>query len=122
MQAEKMFTIAEVAQQTGISPDTLRYYEQLGLLSVARNENNYRAYAQHDIQWIAFLMRLKATGMPLKDMQELILLKSKGDSTIPQRKAIMERHKQRVLQRLALLQDELKNLDAKIDYYCQLQI
>ena len=58
-------TIKQVAQQTGLSIDTLRYYEHIGLLEpVGRAPNGHCRYTPHDIAWIDLLIRLRNTGMP----------------------------------------------------------
>ncbi len=59
-------TIQQIAKETNLSRHTLRYYERIGLiLDVDRAPNGHRRYSDDDIEWIAFLKQLKATGMPL---------------------------------------------------------
>ncbi|MFJ8353268.1 MerR family transcriptional regulator [Bacillus paramycoides] len=66
-----IFTISDVAKKTGLSPDTIRYYEKISLLPPAkRNENNNRQYVQLDIDRILFINHLKRTQMPLNKIQE----------------------------------------------------
>ena len=61
----KTYKISEVAAMTGLSIPTLRYYETLGLLKPVRQENNYRLFTDKELNWIEFIKRAKATGMPL---------------------------------------------------------
>lgn len=64
LQDGQTFTIAEVSERTGLSPDTLRYYEKAGLIEqVGRTSGNHRCYAAADLDWLAFLLRLRETGM-----------------------------------------------------------
>ncbi|MEM8535189.1 MAG: MerR family transcriptional regulator, partial [Chloroflexota bacterium] len=68
---EQELTIQQVAAATGLSSYTLRYYERIGLLDpVGRATSGHRRYTTHDIEWIAFLNRLRAIGMPIRQMQE----------------------------------------------------
>ena len=79
------YSIGEFAKKTGLSIPTLRYYEQEKLIYSHREENNRRYYDDSDIAWTQFIIRLKKTGMSIKNMQEYADLRYKGDSTIPQR-------------------------------------
>ena len=62
--------IKDFAAQTGLSTDTLRYYEKEGLLQPARDANGYRNYGTRDVDWITFILRLKAMGVPLARIKE----------------------------------------------------
>lgn len=93
------YSIGEFAKKTGLSIPTLRYYEQEKLIYSHREENNRRYYDDSDIAWTQFIIRLKKTGMSIKNMQEYADLRYKGDSTIPQRLRLLffqldELHKQ----------------------------
>src|ERR1700682_855455 len=82
---KNVLTIQEVAQETGLSAHTLRYYERAGLmwLHVGRDEaNGYRSYTQQDVIWIEFLKRLRATGMPIHDILRYTELCRQGEHTI----------------------------------------
>jgi DNA-binding transcriptional MerR regulator len=90
--------IAEVAQRTGLSKDTLRYYEKAGLVeAVERSSGGQRRYATADLDWLAFLLRLRATGMPIADMQRFAELRKQGDASIAERLALLSRHLATVL-------------------------
>lgn len=78
------FTIRQVAASTGLSEDTLRYYERIGLLAPSRHASSrHRRYNDNDIMWIDFLVRLRSTGMPLAQIQEYIRLYQQGAYTCP---------------------------------------
>src|SRR5207248_9705372 len=95
---ETGLTIQQAAQQTGLSIDTLRYYERIGLLEqVGRAQNGHRRYTQHDLDWISLLIRLRETGMPLAQMIHFAQLRRQGDTTITERRLILEQH-QRALE------------------------
>ncbi len=64
-----MLTIAEAAQQSGLSAHTLRYYERAGLLEANRAANGHRHYTDEDLQRVGFVQKLRATGMPIRDVR-----------------------------------------------------
>ena len=109
------YSIGEFAEKTGLSIPTLRYYEQEKLIYSHREENNRRYYDDSDIAWTQFIIRLKKTGMSIKNMQEYADLRYKGDSTIPQRLRLLffqldELHKQQteINQHIDFLEKKIK--------------
>ncbi|WP_316684063.1 MerR family transcriptional regulator [Ralstonia holmesii] len=88
-------TIAQVAEATGLSTHTLRYYERIGLLdSVQRRDNGHRVFRTEDMRWLEFLLRLRDTGMPIAQMQEYAALRRQGDSleSVSARQRLLESH------------------------------
>lgn len=70
-------SIAEVAERSGLSVHTLRYYERAGLIApVPRAPGGQRRYAAADLEWIGFLLRLRETRMPIGQMQAFARLRS----------------------------------------------
>ncbi|MCZ8521607.1 MULTISPECIES: MerR family transcriptional regulator [Paenibacillus] len=119
---ENLLTIRQVATVTGLSVHTLRYYENIGLLSdIGRNENGYRCYSSADITWIEFLTRLKATGMPITNMLEIAELRKQGDSTLTERRILLEDHYKKVQQQMTELQNNLNLLAHKIVIYKEME-
>jgi DNA-binding transcriptional MerR regulator len=85
IQKDKL-TIQEVAEATGLSAHTLRYYERVGLIHpIDREQNTHRRYTSDDVGWIDFLTKLRATGMSIKDMQKYAALQRQGEATLPER-------------------------------------
>jgi DNA-binding transcriptional MerR regulator len=85
---EKEFNIQQMAQATGLSAHTLRYYERAGLMieHVGRDGGNgYRSYTSQHVAWIEFLKRLRATEMPIRDIQRYTELVRQGEQTMPER-------------------------------------
>ncbi|MCD7107739.1 MerR family transcriptional regulator [Rhizobium sp. DKSPLA3] len=110
--------IGELARRSGLSAHTIRYYERIGLLPYAdRDGSSQRDYDAGILTWIAFLRRLKATGMPIREMLLYADLRSRGPSTEPERRTLLERHRDRVGQHIADLQANLLVLDTKISGY-----
>jgi DNA-binding transcriptional MerR regulator len=114
-------TITEVAERTGLSLDTLRYYEKAGLISpVGRSAGGQRRYAAADLAWIEFLLRLRDTGMSIAGMQQFADLRRRGDSTVPDRLELLREHRALLTERIRQLQTSGSALDDKISHYEQL--
>ncbi|CRK59822.1 transcriptional regulator, MerR family [Alloactinosynnema sp. L-07] len=112
------YPIAEAAHRSGLSIDTLRYYERIDLIAPpARDAAGRRAYSDDDLAWLTFLTRLRTTGMPIKLMREYARLCRQGPVTAAPRKTILEEHRADVRARIADLQSSLAALDYKIDNY-----
>ncbi|MEV4630025.1 MerR family transcriptional regulator [Micromonospora sp. NPDC049523] len=111
-------TIAEVSERTGLSADTLRYYEKAGLIErVGRSAGNQRRYAAADLEWLAFLMRLRETGMSIADMQHFAQLRGAGGATVADRLAMLREHRSSLEDRIRCLRRNAKALDDKINHY-----
>jgi DNA-binding transcriptional MerR regulator len=112
-------TIAEAAEQTGLTADTLRYYERDGLMlrSVPRATSGHRQYAQADLDWIRLITKLRSTGMPIRDVRRYTELVRAGDGNEQERLDLLRAHRQVVLARLAEVQDHLGAVDYKIGLY-----
>lgn len=113
-------TIKSVSEQTGLSIDTLRWYERIGLIGpVERLENGHRRYNDADLERIRFLKHLRATGMPVSEMLHYIELYREGDSTTEERLRILQDHRQDVLRQREELEATLAAIDRKIEMYTQ---
>ncbi len=113
-----VYTIQQVAEATGLSVHTLRYYERIGLIhSIGRAENSHRRYSDDDIGWINFLNKLRATGMSIQEMQRYAELQRLGDETLPERLEILKALRQRVETHIDELYEHLKIIRYKIDNY-----
>ena len=113
------YTIREASQRTGFSAYTLRYYEHERLIIPLRNASNRRRYSEKDIVWIAFIKRLKATGMPIKEIKKYAALRAKGDATLSERMEMLVRHRQSLNEQIRQLQEHEAKLDEKIAFYQQ---
>jgi DNA-binding transcriptional MerR regulator len=110
-------TIAEVADKTGVTAHTLRYYERIGLVEVPRNAAGRRRYTAEEVGRVMFITRLRLTEMPIRDIQAYFRLVAEGPGTEPQRLALLERHRDAVRTRLGELQEALAVVDHKIATY-----
>ncbi|MBC9713146.1 MerR family transcriptional regulator [Streptomyces sp. TRM66268-LWL] len=114
-------TIAETSDLTGMSAHTLRYYERIGLLDrVDRDTGGRRRFREEDLAWLAFLTRLRTTGMPIRTMQRFAELRRQGDKSAADRLDLLRRHRETVRRQIAELADCLEALDAKVEYYEEL--
>lgn len=112
--------IGELAKRTGLSAHTIRYYERIGLLPFAdRDAGGQRDYDDSILIWIEFLGRLKTTGMPIREMLCYAALREQGHETGPERRALLEAHRERVREHIAELEACLLVLDTKIDTYVE---
>ncbi|WP_066688386.1 MerR family transcriptional regulator [Christensenella intestinihominis] len=112
-----VYPIGVFSSKVGLAASTLRYYEQQKLLSVKRDKAGRRIYDETDIPWLAFIIRLKETGMPIREIREYARLRSLGDSTMAGRLILLRQHKERVQAEQQKLSSHLENLDRKIEFY-----
>lgn len=111
------YTMGEFADLTGLPPHTLRYYEDLGILTPARTGAGRRTYSEQDLAWMQFVRRLKDTGMPVKQIVRYSDLRREGDSTTEERLRMLEEHRIALLGRIEALCAERDRLEEKIALY-----
>ncbi|SEL43106.1 DNA-binding transcriptional regulator, MerR family [Streptacidiphilus jiangxiensis] len=110
-----------MAETTGLSVDTLRWYEREGLFPrVERDPNRRRRYTARHVRLLQMLVRLRRTGMPTKEVRQFSRLLGEGPSTHPERLAMLAAHRDRIVAQLAELQGDLAVLDEKVALYRQL--
>lgn len=112
-------TIAEAAERTGLTAHTLRYYERDGLMlrRVPRCTSGHRSYTETDLGWIQLITKLRATGMPIRDVRRYTDLVRAGEGTEAERLAILQRHRDEVSVRLKEVTEHMQAIEAKIAYY-----
>ena len=110
--------IAEVSEQFGMSVDTLRYYERVGLIPpVNRNESGIRDYNELDLRRVDFIKCMRSAGLPVEVLIEYVALVQEGDSTIEARKEILKEQRALLAARMEEMQKTLDILDHKLDVY-----
>ena len=116
---EAGLSIAEAAERTGLSADTLRYYERDDLLlgPVDRSASGHRRYSRRDLTWIEMITRLRSTGMPIRDVRRYAALVRAGGGNEAERLALLQDHRSRVEQQLAEVTGHLRAIDHKIGIY-----
>lgn len=97
---------------------TLRYYERVGLIQpVGRARNGHRRYSEADEAWLHFLHCMRATSMPIREMQRYAELREQGDATSLERRKILEDHQDAIAAQIAELQKAHAVLTHKIGNY-----
>jgi DNA-binding transcriptional MerR regulator len=115
---QDQYTISEVVAVTGLSAHTLRWYERIGLMPhVDRSHTGQRRYSNRDLDWLAFVGKLRLTGMPVADMVRYAELVREGDHTFGERYGLLESTRRDVLTRIEELRDTLAVLDHKLAFY-----
>ncbi len=110
--------IAEVSEKYGFTPDTLRYYERIGLIPpVTRNGGGIREYREIDIKRIEFVRCLRNAGLPIETLIEYFSLLEKGDGTVVARKELLLEQRELLKGRIAEMEKTLELLNYKIEVY-----
>ena len=111
-------TIQDASAETGVSRDTLRYYERVGILpGIARSRSGHRRFSDDDMGWIKLVQCLRATGMPIEDLQTYAELMQQGDMTAGERLRLLQDHKHRIQADMAELATALELVERKISGY-----
>jgi DNA-binding transcriptional MerR regulator len=110
--------ITQVSDRYGLSPDTLRYYERVGLLPpVNRMRSGIRDYSDIDLKRVEFIKCMRNAGLTIGVLTEYVRLVQQGDQTIQARKEILKEQRRQLLARMKEMQDTLDLLDYKIEVY-----
>jgi MerR family transcriptional regulator, aldehyde-responsive regulator len=111
-------SIQGAATETGLSADTLRYYERIGVLpGIARTSSGHRRFSEGDIGWIKLVQCLRATGMSIEELHRYAMLMQEGDSTAEERLQLLEEHRARIKHDLQELETALELVERKIAGY-----
>ena len=114
-------TIAEASRKYGLSPDTLRYYERIGLLPTGpRNKSGLRDYDEESCRWIELMRCMRKAGVQIEALIEYVALYRQGADTAEARKNILIEQRERLLERMADMQQSLDRLNQKIEQYDRL--
>jgi DNA-binding transcriptional MerR regulator len=114
---DQKFTIQQVAERTGLSIHTLRFYEQKGLLgAIERQSNGHRRYSEANIRWASFLKCLRAAGMPLVEIERFTrtMQDDEIDATLENRRVILESHHRYLSSHLRDVQKILDHIETKL--------
>ncbi|GAA4048126.1 MerR family transcriptional regulator [Nonomuraea soli] len=112
-------SIGQVAERTGLSVHTLRFYEREGLLAnpVRRAAGGRRLYTEDDVGWLGVCIRLRSSGMPLPVIREYTELVRQGPGNEKERLDLLKRHREHVLEQLAELNACLEVIEHKVGIY-----
>lgn len=111
-------TIAEVSKKYYLTPDTLRYYERIGLLSnVPRTKNGIRNYDENSCKRIEFIKCMRSAGVEIEILIEYMTLLEKGKSTVEERKKLLEEQRDKLLEKQKNISETIDRLNYKIELY-----
>lgn len=111
-------TIKEVSEKFGISQDTLRYYERVGMIPhVTRTAGGIRNYLESDLGWVEMALCMRSAGLPIEAMIEYVRLFQEGDETIPARLQLLLDQREALIEQKAQIDSTLKRLNYKISRY-----
>ena len=113
-------TIAEVSRRYGLTADTLRYYERIGLIPpVPRSRSGIRDYDEDSCRWVELMKCMRAAGVQIDALIEYVALYQRGDETLEARKNLLIEQRRQLQERMAEMQESLTRLDYKIERYEQ---
>ncbi|MGW4643306.1 MerR family transcriptional regulator [Sphaerisporangium sp. NPDC004334] len=113
-----IYTPGQVAEETGFSLDTLRYYERIGLLEpIERNSAGQRRFSEEDVGWLGMVRCLRDTGMPIAEMLRFTALVRGGRQTIGERITLLEAHDREVEEQISRLRERQAAIQRKIHHY-----
>lgn len=110
--------IKEASEKTGVSADTIRYYERIGLIPpVNRNENGIRKFDEEDLRWIQFSRHMRHAGLSVEMLIDYLALFREGDHTVEARVELLKEQRVHLQNRIDMMQEALDRLDFKINNY-----
>ncbi|AIS60864.1 MerR family transcriptional regulator [Listeria ivanovii] len=110
--------ISEVAIRQNITPATLRYYEQQGLIKpIKRNASGIRDYSAEDLKWIEFIKCMRSAGLSIESLAQYTELFQLGDVTLEERKKILDLEYEKLLEKQAQINETVSKLGFKIKNY-----
>lgn len=113
-------TITEVSKKYGLTADTLRYYERIGLIpSVPRNKSGIRDYDEESCQWIELMKCMRKSGVQIDALIQYVSLFQEGDATLDARKNLLIDQRNQLAERMKDMQASLDRLSYKIERYEQ---
>ena len=111
-------TIKEVSEKYGLSQDTLRYYERVGMIpAVTRTAGGIRSYSEEDLRWVSLAKCMRSAGLPVEAMIEYVRLFQQGDDTIPARLQLLVDQREALLDQRRQIDETLERLNYKISRY-----
>ena len=114
-------TIAETSRKYGLSPDTLRYYERIGLIPpVPRTKSGIRDYDEESCNWIELMKCMRAAGVQIEALVQYVALVRQGDETLEARRELLARQRDQLAARMADMQRSLDRLEEKLNYHDRL--
>ncbi len=111
------YSISEIAKMLEVEPSTIRYYDQMGIFPNIKRVNGRRIFTEEDFKWLRVLKCMKKINMPVKKIQEYVVLAQKGDATLKQRYELILEQKRLIEKEIAELKECYKEFEYKEWYY-----
>jgi DNA-binding transcriptional MerR regulator len=116
----QILSVGEAAEALGVSADTLRYYEKAGLSpGIERTRGGARRYPEDALSLLRMIIRLRLTGMPIRDLKQYVRLVMEGPHTTEDRRRILTDHRKNVVAQIDALQTNLEVIDLKLELYAE---
>lgn len=113
-----MYSMKEACQLCNMTYDTLKFYCNKGLVpNVKRDKNNYRIFDDNNISWLKSLSCLKKCGMSIEEIKEYLEYCLKGQTTIPERKSILDDKRRVLVEQMKVIQESIDYIDYKQQFY-----
>lgn len=110
--------IKKASQLCGVSADTIRYYEKIGLIPpVKRNQSGIRAFDEEDLRWIVFSRQMRTAGLSIESLAEYLSLFQVGNETIPERKELLADQISALKEKADGLNAAIERLEFKLNNY-----
>ena len=119
----KNMTIAEVSKKYNLTQDTIRYYEKEGLIpTIPRTESGIRNFDEESCNWIEFIKCMRNAGLEIEVLKEYVKLFREGKSTVAKRKELLEKQREKLLQKQRSINETLERLNYKIALYNEIEL
>lgn len=114
--------IAEVSKKYNLTQDTIRYYEKEGLIpTIPRTESGIRNFDEESCNWIEFIKCMRSAGLEIEVLKEYVKLFREGKSTVAKRKELLEKQREKLLQKQRSINETLERLNYKINLYNEIE-
>ena len=118
-----MFTIKQISEKTKLTEHTIRYYDREGLIPlITRTKSGIRQFSEDDLEWINLICCLRNSSMPLQEIKEFMQLCLKGKDSLEERRELLIRHRTRIQEKMANLDNSLNIVNYKIEHYKEIGI
>lgn len=111
-------TIKEASEVLGISEDTLRYYEKVGLIKpIYKNKSGIRDYSESDIKRLRFVKCMRKAQLPISVLKKYFDLFDSGEDTFQERKELLERQREILKEKISSLNEAYELLNDKVELF-----
>ena len=115
------YTVKEIAEKMNLTTYAVRYYDNAGLIPyVERTSGNIRLFSDYNLAWLKIVHCLRSTGLPVMEVRRYIEMCREGDSTIPERAALIFAQEKKLREQLDELHRQMEVLEYKKHYYEEL--